>query len=292
MQIMTKAAADPAMMQAMQTAMGASPAELLQLGREDPKVATFLQELWAVLDEDDAAAATPSAKQEAGGFGGIQNAISDWTNNAASNFASGLMDQLQGINGGSPRDSSTVTPQPIDESGDELYAKMLDVVKEELEESLKPELLNRMDEIVVFSPLGSRDLTAIARLLLLETVNRAGAERDMSIQITDALVGRVCEEGSADAATFGARPMRRAAQRFLEDSISEALLKGFLEEGDSATVDLGTVVGDQCTVVITRASDQDRLEVPVQDSSGGIGSATRRSRAVNGDALKTQTVMQ
>ena len=310
MQIMTKAAADPAMMRAMQTAMGASPAELLKLGREDPKVASFLQELWSVIDEDDIYDTTAKNEQpetEQGFGGGIQGAIADWTNKASSNFASGLMEQLQGLtgntNGSSPSNTGTTsttppsTPQPIDGNA-ELYNAMLDVVKEELEDALRPELLNRMDEIVVFSPLGTTDLRAIARLLMLETVQRAGAERDMTIDITDALVGRVCDEGSADAATFGARPMRRAAQRFLEDSISEALLTGFLQDGDSATVDLGTVVGDQCTVVISRASDGQKLEVAIQDSSGGIGSARKRSvspaqdKPVNGDALQTEPVMQ
>jgi len=183
-----------------------------------------------------------------------------------------------------------------------LYLRMLDVVKEELEDSLRPELLNRMDEIVVFSPLGTDDLSAIARLLLERTVERARTERDMTLEIGEGLVDRVRVEGSADAATFGARPMRRAAQRFLEDTISDALLRGFLSEGDSATVDIGKIPQgggggdkDRCTVIITRESDGKHLEVPVEDASGGIGSSrprAQRSQSVNGDVLETEPAMQ
>ena len=172
-----------------------------------------------------------------------------------------------------------------------LYTKLLTVVKEELEDALRPELLNRIDEIVVFSPLGNSDLGEIASSLLQQTVNRAKTERNMQLTVDPALVMRVRDEGSAQASQFGARPMRRAAQRFLEDSISEALVRGFLKEGDAATVDLGSVVGAKCTVVITRLWDGKQLEVPIEDSSGGIGSVptTPVKSAMTTAPVQTQT---
>ena len=74
--------------------------------------------------------------------------------------------------------------------------------------------------------------------------------------------------------------MRRAAQRFLEDSISDALVKGFLKSGDAATIDLGTVEGDQCTVVIRKRSGTTggSMEVDIEDASGGVGSAKAKTR--------------
>ena len=74
-----------------------------------------------------------------------------------------------------------------------------------------------------------------------------------------------------------ARPWRRDAQRLLEESISDALVKkGFLKSGDVATVDLGRVEGDQCTVIIRKGSDTS-MEVGIEDASGGVGSATATS---------------
>jgi len=289
MKLMMEAAADPVTMKAMQTAMGGSPADLLKAGQNNPKVAAFLQNLWAVLEADNTPPLAPTASKEpksgiASIQGAVESVISSWTNNAASSFASGLMNTMQGTSLPSPALSETIRAE-------DLYSKLIAVVKEELEDALRPELLNRLDEIVVFSPLGEGDLSDIASLLLQQTVNRAKSERNMHLTITSALVRRVRDEGSAQASQFGARPMRRAAQRFLEDSISDALVRGFMKEGDAATIDLGRVVGEKCTVVITRDEDGKQLEVSIEDSSGGIGSvSTVSSRTtVNGDVINVQT---
>ena len=295
MQIMMRAASDPDMMKAMQAAMGGSPAALLQAGRENPRVKSFLQELWSVLEEDQAS--TKKKKEtssSAGGLESVQNAVTSWTNNAASNFATGLMQQLQGLNGNNDDDDEEEQVKDQDTKNEKLYLEMLDVVKEELEDTLRPELLNRMDEIVVFAPLGGGDLSAIARLMLERTVERATAERGLTIRVTDRLVQTVCEEGSANAATFGARPMRRAAQRFLEDTISDALLRGFLPRDTQATVDVAAPdASRQHKVVITRDTDGETLELQVEEGSGAMGAARRVPQSsVNGDSLETSTVMQ
>lgn len=173
---------------------------------------------------------------------------------------------------------------------DDLYSKLLAIVKEELEAGVKPEFLNRLDEIIVFSPLAKDDLTDIAKKLLDETVVRAREERNLDLVLTDRLIDRVQMEGAAQAARFGARPMRRAAQRFLEDSISDALVRGFLKSGDSATIDLGEVDGDKCTVIIRKGSD--KIEVGIEDASGGVGSVKTTdfsSSSINGDSHQTET---
>jgi ATP-dependent Clp protease ATP-binding subunit ClpC len=175
---------------------------------------------------------------------------------------------------------SRLNPKPTNgddfsqEDSDALYGVLSEVVKEELELEMRPELLNRIDEIVVFSPLAKDDLSMIADLILKQTVNRAQKEQEMNLSVAPALTQRVMEEGSSNAAQFGARPMRRAAQRFFEDAISDAIVRGFLVTGDSAVVDLAAeenIESRYYNVQITRSSDGTSFQVPVEKASGGIG---------------------
>ena len=161
------------------------------------------------------------------------------------------------------------------EEQDALYTMLSEVVKEELEGTMRPELLNRMDEIVVFSPLSNTDLTSIAQLILDRTIERAQSEQELTLKVAPALARMVMDEGSSNAAQFGARPMRRAAQRFFEDAISDAIIRGFLQKGDDAIVDLPVGSEDvrHYLVQIKRSSDGKMLEVPVEKVSGGIGSS-------------------
>mmetsp|Transcript_26920 Transcript_26920/g.30604 ORF Transcript_26920/g.30604 Transcript_26920/m.30604 type:complete len:944 (-) Transcript_26920:40-2871(-) len=165
------------------------------------------------------------------------------------------------------------------QENDSLHAKLSEIVKEALEASMKPELLNRMDEIVVFSPLSSSDLSSIADLILSKIIQRAKSEQDLKLSATSALSLKIMEEGSTNAAQFGARPMRRAAQRFFEDAVSEALVRGFLQKGDEAVVDLITnevKSSRHYTVEVRRSSDGETLPVFVDKVSQGIGSSTVR----------------
>jgi len=173
-----------------------------------------------------------------------------------------------------------------------LYAKLSETVKEALEASMKPELLNRMDEIVVFSPLSSTDLASITSLILSKTIQRAELEQNLKISATPALSQKVMEEGSSSAAQFGARPMRRAAQRFFEDAVSDALIRGFLKNGDEAVVDLipeSSDLNPHHTVEVRRSSDDEVLEVIVDKISQGIGSANpQRDETI--DSSRTTTM--
>ena len=165
------------------------------------------------------------------------------------------------------------------EQNDSLYAKLSETVKDALEASMKPELLNRMDEIVVFSPLSPTDLASITSLILSKTIQRAEAEQNLKVSATPALSQKVMEEGSSNAAQFGARPMRRAAQRFFEDPVSDALIRGFLKNGDEAVIDLlpeSDGFSPNHIVEVRRSSDGDALRVAVDKISQGIGTTYLR----------------
>ena len=177
------------------------------------------------------------------------------------------------VNGESESDNQDKQQQ----EDDLLYARLSETVKDALEDTMKPELLNRMDEIVVFSPLSSSDLSSISDLLLSKITQRAESEQDLKLSASPALSMKVMEEGSSNAAQFGARPMRRAAQRFFEDAVSDALIRGFLKNGDEAVVDL---IPDELdpssrhyTVEVRRSSDGEALKVLVDKVSQGIGSS-------------------
>ena len=174
-----------------------------------------------------------------------------------------------------------------DKEKEAIYNRLSEVVKEELEIEMRPEFLNRIDEIVVFSPLSATDLSSIVDLILQQTVKRAQKEHSMELVVGPFLAKKIMEEGSMNASQFGARPMRRAAQRFFEDPVSDAIVRGFLKSGESAIVEFAEddsdAAGAYYSVQITRASDGKSLQVPVELVSGGIGSTTSSNVKANGD---------
>jgi ATP-dependent Clp protease ATP-binding subunit ClpA len=171
----------------------------------------------------------------------------------------------------------------------EEYAALSEVVQEELQKEMKPELLNRIDEIIVFSPLDNENLRDIAHAIVNASMERAYKERSIKLSVSESLIDAILIDGAVNAAAFGARPMRRAAQRLFEDAVSDAIVRGFLSEGDSARVDMGLGANalGMPTVVIFRERDGECLVVEVDDGSGGIGMAAS-SRAVNGSTMEME----
>lgn len=170
------------------------------------------------------------------------------------------------------------------------YSALSEVVQDELQKEMKPELLNRIDEIIVFSPLDDENLRDIAIAIVDASIERAYKEKMITLTVSDSLIDSIMSDGASNAAEFGARPMRRAAQRLFEDAVSDAIVRGFLVEGDHATVSMGlngNSLSGMPTVVIERGKDGELLVVDVDDGSGGIGmAASSRTNSVGKDTLQ------
>lgn len=114
------------------------------------------------------------------------------------------------------------------------YEMMRSKVNEELKKHFKPEFLNRLDEVIVFPQLSKAELLQIVELFVKNLAERL-LDRDMTLAVTDAARERLCEIGYDPS--MGARPLRRAVQRELEDPLSERILTAELQPGDRVTVD-------------------------------------------------------
>ncbi|MDO8617021.1 MAG: AAA family ATPase, partial [Dehalococcoidia bacterium] len=107
-------------------------------------------------------------------------------------------------------------------------------VEKALRNAFRPELLNRIDEIIVFDPLTEADLEQIVELLLNDVRERL-ADRRVSLELTDAAKAALVREGYDPV--FGARPLRRTIERRIANPLSRRILAGEFAEGDTALVD-------------------------------------------------------
>jgi ATP-dependent Clp protease ATP-binding subunit ClpC len=115
------------------------------------------------------------------------------------------------------------------------YNRIRSLVNEELKQYFRPEFLNRLDEIIVFRQLTKDEVKEISDILLREVFARL-TEKNIALQVTERFKERLVEEGYNPS--YGARPLRRAIMRLLEDTLAEEILSGRLGDGDTATVDV------------------------------------------------------
>lgn len=107
-------------------------------------------------------------------------------------------------------------------------------VLDEVKRIFRPEFLNRVDEIIVFSSLTDADLQQIVDIMLNEVAKRL-TSADLSLELTAAAKGELLKEGRDHA--FGARPLRRAIQKLIEDEVSEMIIRQSIAAGDTVVVD-------------------------------------------------------
>ena len=137
---------------------------------------------------------------------------------------------------------------------DSQYNRIKSLVNEELKQYFRPEFLNRLDEIIVFRQLTKNEVKEIAEIMLQEVFARL-QDKGIKLSVTDAFKERLVEEGYNPS--YGARPLRRAVMRLLEDSLAEEVLSGRIKDGDDALVD----IDDNKKVTINISSEESPQEL-------------------------------
>ncbi|MBD1923323.1 ATP-dependent Clp protease ATP-binding subunit [Microcoleus sp. FACHB-831] len=115
------------------------------------------------------------------------------------------------------------------------YNRIRTLVNEELKNYFRPEFLNRLDEIIVFRQLTKEEVKEISDIMLKEVFGRL-AEQGITLEVTTRFKDRLVEEGYSPS--YGARPLRRAIMRLLEDVLAEEILSGRIKDGDTAICDV------------------------------------------------------
>ena len=119
-----------------------------------------------------------------------------------------------------------------EQSGKSSYEEMARKVKDEIQKVFNPEFLNRLDDVIVFHPLDKAHIAQIVSILLREVQRRLGDE----VRLTPAAITFLADHGFD--AQYGARPLKRAIQRYVEDPLSERILAGEFGKGEEIEVDV------------------------------------------------------
>jgi ATP-dependent Clp protease ATP-binding subunit ClpC len=119
--------------------------------------------------------------------------------------------------------------------GQSTFDKMAEKVKEELTHVFNPEFLNRLDDVIVFHPLAKEHIAQIVGILLKDVQARLGDE-ELSLKLSAAATDFLVKHGYDEA--YGARPLKRAIQKWIEDPLSEKILLAEFSKGDEIDVDV------------------------------------------------------
>ncbi|MCE9634692.1 MAG: ATP-dependent Clp protease ATP-binding subunit [Planctomycetes bacterium] len=149
------------------------------------------------------------------------------------------------------------------DSIDQGYQKMKDQLGRELERNFRPEFLNRIDEVVVFRQLTELDLKQIIDIELAGVRARL-VEKNVDLQITDAAKQRIISDGSE--LDYGARPLKRAIEKLIEDPLSEKMLRGDVMPNSRVDVD---TIGGELTFVSTPIPDPSAPTPPAPPATDG-----------------------
>jgi ATP-dependent Clp protease ATP-binding subunit ClpC len=134
-----------------------------------------------------------------------------------------------------------------EDAAESQYNRIRSLVNEELKQYFRPEFLNRLDEIIVFRQLNKEEVKEISEILLKDVFKRL-TEQEIELQVTDKFKERLVEEGYNPS--YGARPLRRAIMRLLEDVLAEEILSGRVGSGDTAIVD----INEEGKVAVSKAA--------------------------------------
>jgi len=118
-------------------------------------------------------------------------------------------------------------------AGQESYEAMRDKILDESKRVFKPEFLNRLDDMIVFHQLEQNDLVKIVDLEVAKVIDRVRA-KDIKVHLHRSAVELLIDKGYDPI--YGARPMRRAVEKYLEDPLAEEFLRGNIKHGDTLEV--------------------------------------------------------
>ncbi|MGA1602120.1 MAG: ATP-dependent Clp protease ATP-binding subunit [Prochlorothrix sp.] len=141
-----------------------------------------------------------------------------------------------------------------EDAAESQYNRIRSLVNEELKQYFRPEFLNRLDEIIVFRQLNKEEVKEIADIMLKEVFSRL-TEKEITLEVTAKFQDRLVEEGYNPS--YGARPLRRAIMRLLEDVLAEEILSGRVKGGDTAIVDV-----DEDGKVTVASEQREERELP------------------------------
>merc|ERR1712220_22003 len=141
------------------------------------------------------------------------------------------------------------------------YTRIRSLVNEELKQYFRPEFLNRLDEIIVFRQLTKSEVKEIADIMLKDVFSRT-EEKGITLDVTERFKDRLVDEGFNPA--YGARPLRRAIMRLMEDGLAEKMLAGDIREGDSVIMD----VDPEGNITVLNGSET--MKVELSDTPAGI----------------------
>jgi len=115
------------------------------------------------------------------------------------------------------------------------FERMAEKVKEELNRVFNPEFINRLDDVIVFHPLSKENIAQIVGIVLKDVQKRL-IEEELTLKLTDGGSDFLVKHGYDES--YGARPLKRAIQRYIEDPLSEKILLGEFSKGDEIEVDV------------------------------------------------------
>lgn len=121
-------------------------------------------------------------------------------------------------------------------SDEQDYENMKERQMEALKRAMRPEFINRIDDVIIFRPLRKEDMSAIVTMMVDQLAKRLD-DRDIGLSVSEAAKNYIVEHGTN--VEYGARPLRRAVQRYIEDELSELILEGKVEIGQNVLVDVG-----------------------------------------------------
>ncbi len=150
---------------------------------------------------------------------------------------------------------------PSESTDERSYQRIRSLVLEELRNYFRPEFLNRLDEIIVFRQLTKTEVKEIADIMLRDVFKRT-EEKEIHLDVTERFKDRLVDEGFNPA--YGARPLRRAIMRLLEDALAEKMLGGDIKAGDSIIMDVDADNN------ITVMNGSETLSVEISDAPAGI----------------------